>query len=116
MGERVSRGRTASLLLLAFCSLMRAQNSVSLTSYLDSLGTNSITVKAPTTLSGDATLTLPAPTGSTGCVQDSTGAGVLTINSCVGTPPVTLSASTTTGTSILTLTQSGLGYALTDRE
>ena len=53
------------------------------------------------------------PTGSTGCIQDSTGAGVLTINPCVGTPPVTLSASTTTGTSILTLTQSGLGYALT---
>lgn len=103
--------KTLSLLLVVFCSLTQAQNSVSLVQYLDSPGTNSITVQAPATLSGNVTLTLPVPTGTTGCVQDSTGAGVLTISACgVPTVPVTISGSSTSP--ILTLTQTGAGPTL----
>ena len=60
-------------------------------------------------LAASATLTMPAPTGTPGCVQDSTGAGILVISACGLVPPVVLSGNTA-GT-IFTTTQNGNGTA-----
>ena len=50
--------------------------------------TYSIKLVSPNTLSALSKITLPVPTGTPGCVKDSTGAGVLVITTCnSGVPP-----------------------------
>jgi hypothetical protein len=80
--------------------------------FYDLAATNSIALQAPGTLGANYVLTLPAPTGSAGCVSIS-AVGVMGVAACSGgmlTPPVTISGSTSGP--LVTFTQSGTGPSL----
>lgn len=96
-------------LLLILSTLGFGQQAFETLDLLDSSGTFHIRLTAPASLSGNTGVTLPVATGSAGCVIDAGGSGVLTVGSCILTPPVVLSG--TTGGNILTVTQSGAGNA-----
>ena len=88
--------RTLTIFILAVIPCA-AQQSFSTVGLLNSSGTNQLTIKAPAGLAANATLTQPAPTGMTGCVQDSTGTGVLIIASCANAlvAPITITGMAT---------------------
>lgn len=117
--------RVLALAALALCALTASAQDVTNTlnlipnttgtavgtaNFYDINEVYALTVEAPSTIGANHTLILPIPTGSAGCVQDSTGAGALIISSCLGVPPITLSG--TISSPILTVTQSGSGDAL----